>query len=412
MIGMYFAWAESDLWPAYILNPDPSKVRPVRAGFPKTNDGKQKKIEFGNGPEIMEEMRELASTYWPVPNKDEPLSYDAAGLERAIRIAEGHAVEHQRDVGMKAAIDIALTIKDHQAAGEVVEMFATRFVREAKFGREIATSRKAWQLFCSGSLAYVLDTGTRAVTQFVDDVIAILEERLKQPRRPLEDKTIAELAELFSQHYIASHADQFDDRSEDTDDHTPKSCLKPPANPEQISALEKKVGELPQDYRDFLLRSDGFSCDNPCLDSWFFSVEEMLEDEEDYDMSDWTAELIPYAETCHLSIGEVKWPEIKMRCNIGRGGDEGMVMILEPSVGKKAIQVFDEAYDAATAEEKTLLARAVTEVYGSVEAMRAMTWPVALWYHWDPEIRMSGLVYARKWLRISANLILGVSNRC
>lgn len=264
-----------------------------------------------------------------------------------------------------------------------VETLMTRIAKRIHSNQQpeyLGFLRVVWQRYLlPGWLRKQLDLSPEKLSSYADFVLATAKRRLEDgPLRPealYADKSIHGLLEILE--HNTKTDPRYEDEDEDQNSVPPeqRQVLRPAATDEEISAAEERIGRLlPDDMKDFLRISNG--CGRIRSGAWLFRVplpplDQIYLEDEGY-MADYTFTLLPDAD---LGGVEVDWPGITgggiaMYENDGQGTD--YVWILTEELVAEAKARLDEAYVAATGEQKGKITRAIEQLYGSVRAFDEM----------------------------------------
>ncbi|KAK1979805.1 hypothetical protein LZ30DRAFT_596075, partial [Colletotrichum cereale] len=170
----------------------------------------------------------------------------------------------------------------------------------------------------------------------------------------------------------------------------PKTLLRRPAPSYQdIADLEKRLelsDPLPDDYRIFLRTTDGMGpiwWNGSNLLRLLAPIAKVALEEDEY-LLNVKLELLPdwglYGST------SIEWPLLRRAILVSEGGYEGQLYLVEPKYVAKAKAAFFRVYESATDHDRCLLRREVQEVYGSLEALRELSWAVMFRTCWFSEI--------------------------
>ncbi|TLS24045.1 hypothetical protein PpBr36_08854 [Pyricularia pennisetigena] len=303
-----------------------------------------------------------------------------------------------RSAGLVIALDVQLKLGRYDDAMETLRQICARitFTEQAFM---LACSRAAWKskLFTAGdggdgrsTFMGVLDIDPTDLQAGGLRAVEMLEERLcSGPKRPFRNKNIKELTRILSANTFENCAyDELEiygpplERPEHAD-----ALLHSPCSEEDAIALERRLGtDLPPDYREFLSASDGM---DPFWDGGFL-----------------LRLLAPAAEVCtvHLDFFDrdimqlpllrdqrtpIDWPPMPERAvslsGPEAGGDGGDLWLIDRETTARCKEAFFAALDASSAEEKSVLQRAVEDVYGSMQRFRDLDRAVVGWTSWGHE---------------------------
>ena len=270
-------------------------------------------------------------------------------------------------------------------------------------------SPKLWETLKGGAIGKVLGIDERVLEAFVDEGCELIKQRFTRgPARPYADKTISELLQIMDESYVAARK-----ANPDAGEHLsvlgmedpPASFLKPPATEEEVTALKKRLSSkafpgnksgqlmlpdkaIPDDYEQFLRTSNGFEVQEGD-ETGIFCGAEQVGDNDVTHLRELEYTLFPYGYTELDGIDNIDLGDFSA-FNIGPGGDEGNVVLIPPSSVKSMVEAFEIAYAEASEKHKRLYERAALDLYGGIEAVRALEWLCVASYHWDPDEHIYG----------------------
>ena len=422
-MGMYSAWSQSNLWPSFILHPDPDKPEVICRllhGGQKPEAGDLAWLEA-----LESEFREQG---WPKRLKEAWPKPDKADLEMALSALDNFdlkAYDDNRPVkAVLAAVETAFALGEHGQAEQLIRKYvapkfrslgdvnASDSLQDTESRQQISESRRTWELLCQKIVADELGVDEKMVEEYVDEGVEILQERFtKGPARPYANQSIPHLAKLLDESYLAARRAEPDAGEhmaiQDFDiANIPPSFLSQGASDEGIRELREKLGSnqisdesgnesenessnktpfvLPKDYEDFLRVSNGFYVTEPDdQTSIFYGSTAVGWDETIVDCGV-KVELLPYMYTCIDLMDEFDWPSARA-ISLGAGGDEGAIWLLDHNAVREALEIFERVYEAAPESVKRIYERAARDLYGGIEEMRNLEWLVITWYHWNPD---------------------------
>ncbi|OCK77792.1 hypothetical protein K432DRAFT_418406 [Lepidopterella palustris CBS 459.81] len=351
--GLCFAWEATGLWPDCI--PDKDRT-----------------------PEALAKMENERILWKRDTHKDD------AGLETLMKAAQGNTKKviwgrsSLRPDDYAAALDVALYLGKTEKANEILKTITENF---HWMYRDLSKSRLAWKLLKDKVVARELGLDDEKVRAFGAEVLKTFRERLdKGPvRRPYEHMTMRELVQLCNDNTLKNAV------WEETDydpDNPPKTILRDPATPEDLAALEKKLGcELPDEYKEFLSISNG-------LGSWWngFFGEPGFRSTDKVDIMDaseeqqaWEDAGVDLLKIPDLPI-KMAWPKFNRVIQINDGEpDAEYVWLIEPGLINKARDSLWKGYDEADTVTKTQIMEALRSGYGGKDASDNVSWLVLTW---------------------------------
>jgi hypothetical protein len=258
-----------------------------------------------------------------------------------------------------------------------------------------------------GTVGKALHVDEEALNAYVDEGCRKLAERRV---RPYANKTIRELVVIMDENYVAAQkAGRIRTVEPKSPDEVPSTLLNPPATEQQISELEERLAhvedgseghpgitrqvQLPEDYKEFLRITNGFSeSEAPIEDTQadlFHPIDAVARDQGDLNVirGEYGVpfELFPYQYTLNNDeFDNINFAKDVSGFTVGRGGDEGMVLLIEPRYTKEMLERFKRVYEAASEQHKEIYEAAASDLYGGIDALREMEWLVVVWYHWNP----------------------------
>lgn len=261
-----------------------------------------------------------------------------------------------------------------------IKALAEQFRKGDKKRHLIAHSPEAWKQLRKKKLAEELEI--KDVDHYIEEGLKTLQQRLNTGPASLE-KSVPELVKFMNENYVAARAAN---SSEDDGDEAAPSYLMSPASVDDIQELEDRIGFiLPDDYKEFLRVSNGFSENNDPLDmSGIFYGSSCVDWDDLIEETQQGIELLPYKYTAIDLMDTFKWPKAQA-ISLGAGGDEGQIWLFEPKNVKKALEEFERGYENAPEKDKRVFERGALDLYGGLEEMRKLDWVVMTWYHWAPK---------------------------
>ena len=392
---LHYAWDTSSTWPNFITDPQKDKLYPNWATGDTPEDGP------ALVPHLKGATREKWCKYTLQKDPAEPVWTEADFLKAQ---EKSNCRNATRQDGHAPSIEIAFELGKDGVAIELVRKYLiaeglmsdqpSRFISWSTVNQwQVLRSPRLWKLLSDGWLRRELGVTTQQVETFVDESVAWLDQRLRNgPSRPYRDHTVKELCHLFNDKCIKSKrlgGGQGATMSwEDDPDNMPDTFLAEPATDDEIQELEQKAKAegytegLPGDYKEFLKVTNGFSIpgepDSP--QSILYPTEVL---QFDGDIGDEVELLHPDSLNCDVKF---EWPPAREFLNVGAGGDEGSINLLDPESTNQAIEAFKKTYEAAGAVDRKRIERAVKDTYGSVDELLNLKYPVLRWYHWFPAL--------------------------
>lgn len=391
---MHYAWAEKDCWPRYITHPDPQKLCPTFKTPPISSFDEQ----FGtDGPELLDMLIRRDRQYWKeeygveVTDALEPEMLDKAEAELE---KNGPHSRGFCSSPLPLIMEICLKLEKEDAVKRMIDECLVDPIRTGGFRRmdsfDVLQSRGIWPKIVSGFVRQALVVDEMACEDFVDEVLPLLERRLRDGRhRPFEHKTVKELLYLFEEQCFRLDTVGWEGACPrlDEGDKRPKTLLNDPATEEQIHELESRLREqgfesgLPEDYKDLLRVTNGF-CSN-----FFYNVDKVK-------LDSWGAaenpELLPHGSLGYIMNAKFEWPAAAKCTDTGRNGDEGSQFVFPPASVKNAIAAFDECYENCSSRDRRLIDIAARDLYGGTEQLRNLECLVISSHHWNPDANNFG----------------------
>jgi hypothetical protein len=273
-----------------------------------------------------------------------------------------------------------LSKSEHSRLELDIKALAEQFRKGDGTRHFIAHSPEAWKQLREKKLAEEL--GIKDVDDYIGEGLKTLQQRFTTGPTSL-DKSIPELVKFMNENYVATQAG---DPSEADGDEAAPSYLMSPASADDIQELEERIGfTLPDDYKEFLRVSNGFSEKHDPLDaSGIFYGSSCVDWDEFIEDTQQGIELLPYPYTAIDLMDTFEWPKAQA-VSLGAGGDEGQIWLFEPENVKKALEEFERGYKNAPEKDKRVFERGALDLYGGLEEMRKLEWVVITWYHWSPD---------------------------
>lgn len=221
-----------------------------------------------------------------------------------------------------------LSDSEHSKLDLDIKALTEQFRKGDKKRHLIAHSSEAWKQLREKKLVEELEI--KDADHYIEEGLKTLQQCLNTgPTARALDRSIPELVKFMSENYVAARAA---DSSEDGGDEAAPSYLMPPASDYDIQELEDRIGfTLPDDYKEFLRVSNGFSEDDDPLDttgifygSSCINWDDLIEDTEQ------GIELLPYSYTAIDLMDTFEWPKAQA-ISLGAGGDEGQIWLFEPN---------------------------------------------------------------------------------
>ncbi|KAF2787091.1 hypothetical protein K505DRAFT_367651 [Melanomma pulvis-pyrius CBS 109.77] len=269
---------------------------------------------------------------------------------------------------------------EHSKLDLDIKALAEQFRKGDKKRHLIAHSSEAWKQLREKKLAEELEI--KDVNHYIKEGIKTLQQRFTTGPTAL-DKSIPELVKFMRENYVAARAA---DPSEDNGDEAAPSYLMSPASDDDIQELQERIGfTLPDDYKEFLRVSNGFSENDDLLDmDGIFYGSSCVDWDDSIEDTEQGIELLPYSYTAIDLMDTFEWPKAQA-ISLGAGGDEGNIWLFEPRNVKKALEAFERGYKNAPEKDKRVFERGAIDLYGGLEEMRKLDWVVITWYHWAPD---------------------------
>ncbi|KAF2129388.1 hypothetical protein P153DRAFT_340190 [Dothidotthia symphoricarpi CBS 119687] len=428
MIALYNAWEATNTTPSYISNPDPDKVFNGRYNQEKSGDVREY-VDTDWVKGLPEEWREKA-VQGGLSKKEldiaiQRLNTDPQNREpNRSRTAVGAREDASNpDISMTlgAVVQVALLLDEEDIARDLVEKYVPNIYRHVQEKSASSTtlaedirkwleahlglhhSPRIWHILKSAYIGQALNMDEEALEAFVSKGCANIKERFTHgPRRPYADLKISELVHLLTADTPEpvpipnnSHQVCFISLPDE-----PSTYLQPPATPSQVAELESRLQgdsteeyadamqadeQLPEDYKAFLLTSNGFCApgegDNP--GAIFFDIEGVANHDiqflEDYEFELFSNALHSEDISDNILFGDIKG------FTIGAGGDEGDIVLFSPTTVKPMLEAFEKVYATASDRERRAYERAAVSLYGGIEKLRGVEWLCTMNFHWAGE---------------------------
>jgi hypothetical protein len=313
----------------------------------------------------------------------------------------------QRDPALCLTIAVVLCEKRGETAAEEIQQDA-RVLRALDQIAEhfhsyidgLIQHRKIWPLLASGVISQHLGVDDAKLCATAGDVVETVRIRLEEGRQKgkHEGRPIRELLGILVENTRKNSGTLYEEALRDP----PESYLHKPATEQDIKDMEKrlKISSLPDDYREFLLASNGLesvydgqvmvppfsNTQNVVLNDQPIPVEVPLHLFED---STGTAQLM-------REVGYDAWPSVTKQIEIGRKNEDVYVLI-GPSDVKATIEAYKKALasDKVTDAIKIETTRAIEDLYGSMEVFEKMEWALVVTVDFQPIFTLGSF---RNWL--------------
>ncbi|QKX64176.1 uncharacterized protein TRUGW13939_11349 [Talaromyces rugulosus] len=310
--------------------------------------------------------------------------------------------------GLAGLLNLALHLqKPNAVADQIMSRIAGR-IHANQQAEYLARIRPAWsKYFVSGWLRDKLGLSQAADSSELSEYGRMIHDttkkRLEQggPLKPVDeykDKSMQEMLAELDRNTVP-YKDSFEEWGKDWDDDDDEAAaagqntiLRNPATPTQIATAEETIGRpLPDDLKQFYALTNGT---RPVVEHYpgfhaikalLLPVESLFWEDEEY-MHHYTLDLLPGTRR-ELPI-EIEWPGIEggaiaMYEHEGQGTD--YVWYVTSELVAKARKLLEEAYEAATANDKKYLDSLVQEYHGSWDKLKDLK---GCWYQqqWgDPD---------------------------
>lgn len=280
------------------------------------------------------------------------------------------------------------------------------------FGKNLGldTVPRLWEILKDAQLGKHLGIDEQALEQYVEEGCSLIKQRFERgPIKPYVEKSISELLEILDEDLMAAQKLDLGGArmSSDEDESCPSTFLKPGVTEEQIAELETFLHEntppdaedgdeimlpgnqtLPDDYKEFLRRSNGFyPSDNTYL-GLLYPIEEVgLDDCAFLYQMEMPFSLLPYECLLDTKTSENEGMFFgHFACfHIGVGGDEGQVILIPPTSVRPIVERFEKVYQDASEKDKKTFEKAAIDYYGSLDKVWNLQWLCIPWYHWNPD---------------------------
>lgn len=272
-----------------------------------------------------------------------------------------------------------------KALGQIVEHFDS-------YIESLTQNSKIWPLLASGALAEQLGVDNTKLTAAAEDVLETVRVRMEKGRQKgdHEGKPIKELLEMLAENTRKNAGDVYKEMGKEP----PESYLHEPATEKDIKDMEKrlKIYSLPDDYKDFLLASNGLEpvFDGIMLTPAFRSTDDVVISDLPDVMEDIPVPLELVEDSTGTArlineFGHDEWPTATKQIEIARD-DEPAYLLTDPSDTKAAVQAYKKALasDKVSEVHKADATRAIEDLYGSMEAFEKMEWAMIYNINFDP----------------------------
>lgn len=325
----------------------------------------------------------------PPPPKDESEYEDLMSTERdpARCLAMAVALCAEARTG-----DLDAVVRDERvrrALGMVGERFHACVAGVAGYGG-------LWPVLARGVLARQVGVDEGKLEGVAGEVVRTVRMRLEEGRRGSEyaGMTVRELLEELD-----ANTKKY---ARESGKEISGSCLRAPATEAAIRALEKKldVPALPEDYREFLLASNGLESvfDGRGMTPPFHAAEDVVLSKHPgifehplvlVSESSGTDELI-------RQFGSDAWPQVSTQLEIACEY-ERVFLLTAPVDVKPTVEAYKAALESENVSDawKAETRQAIVDLYGSLEAFEKLEWAMIYDINFDPTIPVGTL---RDWL--------------
>ncbi len=258
-------------------------------------------------------------------------------------------------------------------------------------------AERLWPMYIPGMVAKAMHISKTDLKAKATQIIEAYQERLTNAFAvtPLADKSIKELLEIASENTLHAGGKEFWEEMgdlNDSHDSRPPTLLHEPASSEDIASLESKLGiTLPDDFKEYLRVSNGFSASGGGIYNGYFPDPELYGTEN----VNWNHE-----EYFQLPVGLLTIPrEIEELAGVQAKGtfnfatalpifgpvleigvrDIDNLWVVQPELVRKAKDVYDVMYERASKEQKKVIEQAIVAFAGSREAYDGLDWCCAKW---------------------------------
>jgi hypothetical protein len=350
--GLYFAWESTGLWPDSI----PAEERT---------------------PEALSKM-ETERIVWKRSMNETEAGVDnlvAAAMGEGMTATWGEQQVHGGD--LTAAIDLALFLDKREKALDILQIFADNL---NSTWTELSKSRQVWRYLKHHALARTIEVNEDKLEAFSKEVYATFKERLeKGAARQFRDLPMKDLVNMFNENTLKNAVWE---EMEADPDNPPETILHNPATNEQITNLEKEIGnDLPDDFKEFLKYTNG-------MDSFwngFFGEPGLLGTDKIhiFDPTEqqeiWNEASVEITFITSMSV-KIEWAVLDRVIQINDGCEETkFVWLIEPEYGQKLAVSFFAAFAQLPPDEKSHVQKLLSYFHAGVDSAASLGWQTCVW---------------------------------
>jgi hypothetical protein len=428
---MYFAWDATASWPAWISEQEHSEERWQELEAESREPWLERSSEdWAVSEEVATKAMEMARQGIPLilpdfngtlagqvaqadnmwkngdfpfaahPNGPMKVRYSKPALWWRQGIYPYPYAQLYRTAGLMIALDVYLRLCQHDQARDVLERISGRLHMEEQV-EQLACSRAAWKTYLATSdrpLLNLLEIHTAKLKQAVDRAVHMAEQRLDNgPTRRYRNYDIERLALTVSANtfyncpynVLAAFRPPGNPRIvPETED----GLLRPGCSPQEISALEKRLGvELPADYKEFLSVTNGLGSiwDGQNMVDYRARAQDVCWQEIDY-LDGCSLPLLRDNDPFPYGEDRLDWPELptKFRCICLHGSDDnpqtaGSLFLVGRELIQPSKDYLFKTYEERSQPQRDEIDRVVRETYGSMEVLRNLEYAYVSWTPWD-----------------------------
>jgi hypothetical protein len=304
--------------------------------------------------------------------------------------------------GLAGLLNLALHLQKPSAVTDQIMSRIADRIHADQQAEYLARIRPAWsKYFVSGWLRDKLGLSAANCSEYARLIHDTTKQRLEQggPLKPVDEYKDHSMQEMLAEldRNTVPYKDSFEEWGKDWDDDDEAAAgrntiLRNPATPAQIATAEETIGRpLPDDLKQFYAITNGtrpvvehypgFYAIKACL----LPVESLFWEDDEY-MHDYELDLLPGTRQ-ELPV-KIDWPGIKggaiaMYEHEGQGTE--YVWYVTSELVAKARKALEDAYEAATANDKKRIDSLVQDYHGSWEKLKDLK---ECWYQqqWgDPD---------------------------
>ena len=246
----------------------------------------------------------------------------------------------------------------------------------------VLDSMPVWKMLSGGCLRVELGISALQVSNYVDEVLPLLEKRLLDgPVRPLRSKSILELCRILNEKCLErKRLGSYTGALTFSKETLPESFLKSSASEFAIGTVEEQLKGygfklmLPPDFEAFYEFSNGmYAHDRKDDGTELFRPVENLDFQKDG--GGLQLRLLPVQALD--TYKDIDWPPLGPCIKIGGGGcdsadGDSRLLLVGPDQITKGLIIFLKAYRAAAPSDRRKLERHARDLYGGMDKMLAL----------------------------------------